>query len=814
MASDEKFKISGLNAALDEYLEKIDKVNLSRKDLLANKELLEDSLKLLASLDDKMKTIESSSASSSEKSARLALLDSIRSNVMSGKPVDSLLTQESRVSDLARRGSGAASFPRISSSERVGLLSVSERVAAAGLGSTLGGLSPRQIDAMLSWATRSGGGPSRSGMSAALQSSAFELGSGLTSGGTWDRLRSSSDDHLIDSLDEAEREEKFDQSVSTIQTTSDAILASLGKPTKGAPARLEPRQAKPSKSGRGDWWSTLKLLGGIAGTVGVLYGLFSNQKVQQWLNDVLLNPDKWKEWGDKIDAIWNRLGDVFNLVMSSTKSTRDATIASANAGYELYKSMDSDLQGYVNSFNRDVGGMQPMRVLGLSDIDRSVAASGVDEALSAAAKLGFGALGAGVVLKKGLSALYAGGPASAAALALFSIKAWSEIKETQRKTFNIVSAAWAVEHGLAAAYLFTEGSGSSPSLVALGKIEDASGTTSYDSLSPQEQMGYSTSLLLQVESERQRSNSYALLSSAFSSNPAMYAELVLGKSGLSADVARGELMDWLSKSSPEERRAFLAQHPEIYRMITSGNVGIELGRPADYLGRADGMYSHLYFNTVDSAMAASAQGYEGGESDPAFVEAWDKIARGEVNVAPSGSGLLRTADMQRQYDAMRDPSVVGYQTAAAFNIMSFFAGDNVDAWIMKLGMKGATGRRASAGALADFQRALALRNIRLRGGDSAVVPELQLSTFLPSIAGSVQSTPSSAAPKLEEYVSASDLKLDALLYKVDTLAHQLDVLRESRASSPSSSEGSGNATMVNNNSTTVIRTANDPTGSM
>ena len=117
MASDEQFKISGLNAALDEYLEKIDKVNLSRKDLLANKELLEDSLKLLASLDDKMKTIESSSASSSEKSARLALLDSIRSNVMSGKPVDSLLTQESRVSDLARRGSGAASFPRISSSE-------------------------------------------------------------------------------------------------------------------------------------------------------------------------------------------------------------------------------------------------------------------------------------------------------------------------------------------------------------------------------------------------------------------------------------------------------------------------------------------------------------------------------------------------------------------------------------------------------------------------------------------------------------------------------------------------------------------------
>ena len=52
MASDEKFKISGLNAALDEYLEKIDKVNLSRKDLLANKELLEDSLKLLASLED------------------------------------------------------------------------------------------------------------------------------------------------------------------------------------------------------------------------------------------------------------------------------------------------------------------------------------------------------------------------------------------------------------------------------------------------------------------------------------------------------------------------------------------------------------------------------------------------------------------------------------------------------------------------------------------------------------------------------------------------------------------------------------------
>lgn len=55
MASNEKFKISGLNDALDEYLEKIDKVNLSRKDLLANKELLEDSLKLLASLDDKMK---------------------------------------------------------------------------------------------------------------------------------------------------------------------------------------------------------------------------------------------------------------------------------------------------------------------------------------------------------------------------------------------------------------------------------------------------------------------------------------------------------------------------------------------------------------------------------------------------------------------------------------------------------------------------------------------------------------------------------------------------------------------------------------
>lgn len=642
--ADEKFKISGLNAALDEYLSKIDKVNLSRESLLANQKLLEDCIRLSDSLDSKIKAIESSGASVGEKSARAGLLSRIKTTALSGGSVDSLLRQEARAVDLTRRGTAASSFPSLSLSERDGLQSLSAGINKSGLGPTFSQVSPAQLRPLLDWSSRSGSAPSRRSMMSYMQESTFSLGSGLDS-----RIGGDSD-HLVTELAAEDRQEKFEEAVATIESTSDAILAAIGKHRGGTNITVEASKPKKPKKDHGSWWSTLKLLGGIAGTAGALYGILSIPKVQDWIKNNIIDPDGRNDLFSKITAIWDKVTSVYDLIASSTTSPKEHLLGQAQAGVAAYTTASDTMRSRISDFADTLSNGKPFDAYGISG-NESLVTSGSSAAFDtlAGGLLAGGAVGAGIRWG-GLSALYklAGPLVTTMGFTLLGLRAWREMDKASRTVFNMKSMAYALKIGSGVAYLFHDGSTEGPpALVALSSLRGQSGGTLYSEMSEDDQLGVATNTYAWLGHHLQSQNSYNIINAAFAANPDTVGVLAMGGGAYASAKNKSEAFtDWLNSTTPEEREAFLQAHPELYRTLLNGSLKYFPGGYSSALNRSS-VLGNVHFESLSDMLHAASLGYPGGENDPEFQRRLQELRVAPGEIVASG-GYMKGADWTTQ----------------------------------------------------------------------------------------------------------------------------------------------------------------------
>ena len=640
--ADEKFKISGLNAALDEYLSKIDKVNLSRESLLANQKLLEDCIRLSDSLDSKIKAIESSGASAGEKSARAGLLSQIKTTALSGGSVDSLLRQEARASDLVRKDSPAASFPRLSLSDRDVLQSVSAGIKEAGVGSSIGHLPSPRLASLLVWGQRTGAPPTQS-MSSTLQESAYSLGKGLDG-------RTPSDDHLVSELAEEDKQEKFEASVSTIEATSDAILTALGKQRSGTNITVNATKPKKPKKDHDSWWSTLKLLGGIAGTAGALYGILSIPKVQDWIKNNIIDPDGRNDLFSKITAIWDKVTSVYDLIASSTTSPKEHLLGQAQAGVAAYTTASDTMRSRISDFADTLSTEKPFDAYGISG-NESLVTSGSSAVFDtlAGGMLAGGAVGAGIRWG-GISALYrlAGPLVATMGFSLLGLRAWQEMDKASRTVFNMKSMAYALKIGSGVAYLFHDGSTEGPpALVALSSLRGQSGGTLYSEMSEDDQLGVATNTYAWLGHHLQSQNSYNIINAAYAANPDTIGVLAMGGGAYASAKNKSEAFtDWLNSTTPEEREAFLQAHPELYRTLLNGSLKYFPGGYSSALNRSS-VLGNVHFESLSDMLHAASLGYPGGENDPEFQRRLQELRVAPGEIVASG-GYMKGADWTTQ----------------------------------------------------------------------------------------------------------------------------------------------------------------------
>lgn len=567
---DEKFKISGLNAALDEYLSKIDKVNLSRESLLANQKLLEDCIRLSDSLDSKIKAIESSGASAGEKSARASLLSQIKTTALSGGSVDSLLRQEARAVDLTRRGTAASSFPSLSLSERNSLQSLSAGINKSGLGPTFSQVSPAQLRPLLDWSSRSGSAPSRRSMMSYMQESTLSLGSGLDS-----RIGGDSD-HLVTELAAEGRQEKFEESVATIESTSDAILAALGKQRGGTNITVEASKPKKPKKDHGSWWSTLKLLGGIAGTAAALYGILSIPKVQDWIKKNIIDPDGRNNWVSKITDIWEKVVKIAQM----TDSSRDFAKGFAKQGYDVYTNKEGGFSeipavvSQVDTIKTNLETAPSVDISGLSSADAPLWQTYLAGGMKAAGLVGL-ALGAsktvglGTIVKK----VMASGPVGWALGGLTATMIWATIRNAQKENmiaaYNRAMFQYVAEHNLGAGWFMIDGY-NEPQLISLAQIADESGVSIYNDFTEEEKTGTAFGLISSYERARTASRQAAVAEGLFDAGVPLQGASWLDNdamNALPAEERKAYFLEGFSNLSDSEKESFV-------RMNSSAAAGL------------------------------------------------------------------------------------------------------------------------------------------------------------------------------------------------------------------------------------------------
>ena len=645
--ADEKFKISGLNAALDEYLSKIDKVNLSRESLLANQKLLEDCIRLSDSLDSKIKAIESSGASAGEKSARAGLLSQIKTTALSGGSVDSLLRQEARAVDLTRRGTAASSFPSLSLSERDDLQSLSAGINKSGLGSTFSQVSPAQLRPLLDWSSRSGSAPSRRSMMSYMQESTFSLGSGLDS-----RIGGDSD-HLVTELAAEDRQEKFEDAVATIESTSDAILAALGKQRGGTNITVEASKPKKPKKDHGSWWSTLKLRGGIAGTAGALYGILSIPKVQDWIKKNIIDPDGRNDLFSKITSIWDKVTSIWDKVVGATTSPQDAAFTYADTRHADYVrakesgSLTSDMSDEVSAVYNQLSSSAPVKLSGIADntdtLFNKYAAGAMGDMVKAA-------LGGVAVYKLGRVTMSVAqlalavarfGPASALLVPFVGL-GWSLWKAHEtakmREAFNIAALELMFKEGTGGAYMFVEGD-EVPTWVSLAQLEGADGNTFFSSMSESQKWGTAFGQAGELAKVRRNSMTSGIIDQLLKDNYA-FGDLAGFDSSKTYDSpeARSEAISRAFLSlSPEEQDAYADSHLPLVAsafaegsipvVVTDPNKPLDIGEQGSIEGRYPVLQSPMEYamflnnlrRYVDLGSSGGATSYAvGSNASPTF----------------------------------------------------------------------------------------------------------------------------------------------------------------------------------------------------
>lgn len=567
----DKFKISSLNAALDEYLAKIDKVNLSRGVLESNRDLLLQTVRQLEQIDAKMDAVRRSGLSDGERSGMLSLLGNVRSGMLSGKDLSGYLRQESRQMDLARQGSAMSQLSRFTGMDRIAMQEVSRGLQSSGLAGLLPS-STQMLGSLLSWSGSRSGVPS-AGMMSHLQSRAFSLGSSLTSG-----------DSLLEDVEEDARDDKFSEAVESIKQTSDEIVDALqgnGGDVQGIARSRQESAIKGSTSSRrlsGDWVDSLTTIGAVVGTVAALGGLFLIPKVQDFLA-MLADPERRREWWngmmDKFSSLWNGIkdtttkvldkvedvvdvvGDVYRT-MNTEGSVSDAVVSGIDRGFDIYKSSTVSEQDNFKRFAGElrshgaiqVDGMDAVASIGdqmrgaVGDMAQSVSIGGV--ALSISPKffktfkkiyrVATGAISLSAVSTAALSVCGLLGVATYG-LVLWE---WYKANKAARQIFNAMSISAAMEEGSSIVVVFEDGA-DQPSIVPLALIAGSDGTSAFDTMGAMEQYATAASVATDLDSHIAETNDRMLLDRAISSgklSPELHKEAErLLKDGSSADIA-------------------------------------------------------------------------------------------------------------------------------------------------------------------------------------------------------------------------------------------------------------------------------------
>lgn len=567
----DKFKISSLNAALDEYLAKVDKVNLSRGVLESNRDLLLQTVRQLEQIDAKMDAVRRSGLSDGERSGMLSLLGNVRSGMLSGKDLSGYLRQESRQMDLARQGSAMSQLSRFTGMDRIAMQEVSRGLQSSGLAGSLPS-STQMLSSLLSWSGSRSGAPS-AGMMSHLQSRAFSLGSSLTSG-----------DSLLEDVEEDARDDKFDEAVESIKQTSDEIVDALqgnGGDVQGIARSRQESAIKGSTSSRrlsGDWVDSLTTIGAVVGTVAALGGLFLVPKVQDFLA-MLADPERRRQWWDgmmdKFSSLWNGIkdtttkvldkvedvvdvvGDVYRT-MNAEGSVSDAVVSGIDRGFDIYKGSTVSEQDNFKRFAGElrshgaiqVDGMDAVASVGdqmrgaVGDMAQSVTIGGV--ALSITPKF-FKTFKKIYRVAAGTISLSAVSTAALSVCGLLGVATvglvlweWYKANKAARQIFNAMSISAAMEEGSSIVVVFEDGA-SQPSIVPLALIAGSDGTSAFDAMGTMEQYATAASVATDLDSHIAETNDRMLLDRAISSgklSPELHKEAErLLKDGSSADIA-------------------------------------------------------------------------------------------------------------------------------------------------------------------------------------------------------------------------------------------------------------------------------------
>lgn len=627
-------QISRLSSTLDECLSKIERLGVSLKDLKSNEAVLAEFESALDDIQKKKDALLGSSAADSVKQQVGDLMGKLQDAMGSGANLSSLFGSINRIRDLAR--GGGESLPSFSPSARARYQDVSDSYAAAGFGrggAPQSGL-VRNVRSVIT-DVPSGTSASYGGMNAFMSTRALAMGNALSGYSVRESSRS-----LSQQLADETQSDAMEDSVATIQRTSDEILDALQRPREAKGSVKEKTTVKREVQKRDSgftWGGLLKTIGTVGLIGGALFGALGSETVSQWLVDMTdpkkreewINKqkkwfeDKWAEFEPKWDSFTDTLSKVWDTVSKLGAYFGGTSVGDVNRlGETLYEGTSSSFtpqeHDYIGQLRDAELQQRPIEVAGVS--------GGTGARLSELASKGLTVAGGWFVGKKVtvafLKSLYQGtslaleGEAAAAlgvtgtalvgaaaVAALFMGIAGSLKDDADREMCNAASAKAALELGLPYFIAYVKGGGNMVQPVPFFRLSDGNGKMYGASLSDEAQRGLMTSWLTNVQQLTAESNKRALLD----------ASVVNLRSKMSAAE--------LSKEIPGvTKEAFAAREARRKELESLYNIGMD--------ALNDGSAS-----VIDAALAMF-------ETDDAVVP-FDKLSYGVVDL-PNVSAALAT----------------------------------------------------------------------------------------------------------------------------------------------------------------------------
>lgn len=565
----DRVNISELSSALDTYLDKIERVRLSKTILEEHAAAIADLVSAVDLLSEKVSSLEAAGSS------RAGLVSDIRSGLLSGSNVSTLLSRESRAAAMRPDGVSGLSLSDV------------QRIKSASGAVPLlqgGGASIGMLRSLSAWGSAAGGPPSPGGMFSAMESRMLGLGVGLTRGGSAS---------LVADIEGDSTREAMLSSAEDIHEGTEALLEALASRKTPQPAVTTAASDKKPvvpQSEKTSWWDTLKTVGLVVGAATGVFGLLGNDSVQRFIQENLLSAEGRQALWGKLQSIFDSVSTGLSRLLSLGErisagvqkvlqlqgaTGEDIVKKAAMAGLSTYNALPAEEQSAVRSFQADyestLTSPAPLPA-GISSAEVSALRSG----MGSLALRGFGAFASVKTASSGYKALRsvyrAARGASAAGKAaslmssfrtmysmgkfsLWGLGAGAVFDAAHRRAFNVASMLAAQEEGSSVAFYYPEyGGGSDPELIALGSLpveqDDGTVTALYNTLTKEEQLGYSTTLMGDLSTYRQEQNKKAILQGIISTGD--YITLDSGKVIRTSELEdlEGETLDTFLEQNP------------------------------------------------------------------------------------------------------------------------------------------------------------------------------------------------------------------------------------------------------------------------